>query len=148
MIMAVSQASAVWEGDLVSGIGRVSVASGAFPEQAVSWAARTERPDPKTSPEELISAAHAACFAMAFSNTLASAGHSPEHLSVDAVTHFTPLEGGGFGITRIELAVRGRVAGLDQAEFERLADEGEQACPVSNALRGNVEITVKATLES
>ena len=73
---------------------------------------------------------------------------SPERLSVAAVTHFTPLEGGGFGITRIDLAVSGRVAGIDQAEFERLADEGEQSCPVSNALRGNVQIGVKATLES
>jgi lipoyl-dependent peroxiredoxin len=148
MTMAVSRAHAVWEGDLIGGSGRVSVASGAFPELPVSWAARTERPDPKTSPEELISAAHATCYAMAFSNTLATAGHTPEQLSVDAVTHFTPLEGGGFGITRIDLAVHGRVAGVDQAEFERLAAEGEQACPVSNALRGNVAINVKATLES
>jgi lipoyl-dependent peroxiredoxin len=148
MVMAVSHASAVWEGDLVGGSGRVSVASGAFPEQSVTWAARTERPDPKTSPEELISAAHAACYAMALSGTLAGAGHPPEQLSVDAVTHFTPLEGGGFGITRIDLAVRGRVAGVDQAEFEQLADEGERGCPVSNALRGNVEIRVKATLEA
>ena len=93
--MAVSRASAVWEGDLVGGSGRVSVDSGAFPEQAVSWAARTERPDPEDEPEELISAAHAACYAMALSGTLAGAGHAPERLSVDAVTHFTPLEGGG-----------------------------------------------------
>jgi lipoyl-dependent peroxiredoxin len=146
--MAVSRASAIWEGDLVSGSGRVSVASGAFPEQPVTWAARIERPDPKTSPEELISAAHAACYAMAFSNTLAGAGHAPGRLAVDAVTHFTPLESGGVGITRIDLAVSGQVAGVDQAEFERLATEGEQGCPVSSALRGNVEIRVKATLES
>ena len=103
--MAVSRASAVWEGDLVGGSGRVSVASGAFPEQPVTWAARTERPDPKTSPEELISAAHAACYAMALSTRSRGAGHAPERLSVDAVTHFTPLEGGGVGITRIDLAV-------------------------------------------
>jgi lipoyl-dependent peroxiredoxin len=148
MTMAVSRAHAVWEGDLAGGSGRVSVESGAFPELPVSWAARTERPDSKTSPEELISAAHSACYAMAFSNVLATAGHTAEQLTVDAVTHFTPLEGGGMGITRIDLAVSGRVAGVDQAEFERLAAEGEQSCPVSNALRGNVAIGVKATLES
>ena len=142
--MADSRASAAWEGDLIHGQGTVRVASGAFPEQAVTWAARTNRPDPKTSPEELIAAAHAACYAMAFSNTLAEAGHAPERLSVDAVTHFEP----GTGITRSDLTVRGRVAGIDQAEFARLAREGEQGCPVSNALRGNVEIGLDVTLEA
>jgi osmotically inducible protein OsmC len=142
--MADSRAHAVWEGDLEGGSGRVSVASGAFPEQAVTWAARTNRPDPKTSPEELIAAAHAACYAMALSNTLAGAGHTPERLTVDAVCHFTP----GTGITRSDLSVSGRVPGLDQAGFERLAKEGEQGCPVSNALRGNVEIGLAVTLEA
>ncbi len=142
--MADSRAQAVWEGDLMSGGGSVSVASGAFPEQAVTWAARTNRPDPKTSPEELIAAAHAACYAMALSNTLAGAGHAPERLTVDAVCHFVP----GTGITRSDLSVSGRVAGLDQAGFERLAKEGEQGCPVSNALRGNVEIGLAVTLEA
>jgi osmotically inducible protein OsmC len=142
--MADSRAHAVWEGDLEGGSGRVRVASGAFPEQAVTWAARTNRPDPKTSPEELIAAAHAACYAMALSNTLAGAGHTPERLTVDAVCHFTP----GTGITRSDLSVSGRVAGLDQAGFERLAREGEQGCPVSNALRGNVEIGLAVTLEA
>jgi lipoyl-dependent peroxiredoxin len=142
--MADSRAHAVWAGDLVGGSGSVSVASGAFPEQAVTWAARTNRPDPKTSPEELIAAAHAACYAMALSNTLATAGHVAERLSVDAVCRFEP----GKGITRSDLAVSGRVAGLDAAEFERLAKEGEQACPVSNALRGNIEIGLAVTLES
>jgi osmotically inducible protein OsmC len=146
--MAESRASAVWAGDLVGGGGSVSVASGAFPEQAVTWAARTVRPDPKTSPEELIAAAHAACYAMAFSNTLATAGHAPERLAVDAVCHLDPLDGGGVAITRMELTVRGRVAGLDQTEFQRLAEQGEQGCPVSNALRGNVEIGLAVTLEA
>jgi lipoyl-dependent peroxiredoxin len=142
--MADSRASAAWEGDLMHGSGTVTVASGAFAEQAVTWAARTNRPDPKTSPEELIAAAHAACYAMALSHTLAEAGHAPEHLAVDAVTHFDP----GAGITRSDLTVSGRVAGIDQAEFERLAKEGEQGCPVSNALRGNVEIGLDVTLEA
>jgi lipoyl-dependent peroxiredoxin len=142
--MAESRAHAVWEGDLVGGSGTVSVASGAFPEQAVTWAARTNRPDSKTSPEELIAAAHAACYAMALSHTLAEAGHAPQRLAVDAVCHFQP----GTGITRSDLSVTGRVTGLDQAGFERLAKEGEQGCPVSNALRGNVEIGLDVTLEA
>jgi osmotically inducible protein OsmC len=142
--MADSRAHAVWEGDLANGSGAVSVASGAFPEQAVTWAARTRRPDPKTSPEELIAAAHAACYAMALSHTLAEAGHAPGRLEVDAVCQFRPDK----GITRSDLTVTGRVAGLDQAAFERLAKEGEQGCPVSNALRGNVEIGLAVTLEA
>jgi len=146
--MAESRASALWQGDLGSGAGKVSVASGAFPEQAVTWAARTIRPDPKTSPEELIAAAHAACYAMAFSHALAEAGHAPEQVAVDAACQFEPVEGGGFAITRIDLTVRGRVPGIDQAEFERLAGDGERGCPVSNALRGNVEIGLAVTLES
>jgi len=145
--MAESRASALWQGDLMSGDGTVSVASGAFPEQAVTWAARTNRPDPKTSPEELIAAAHAACYAMAFSHALAEAGHAPERLAVDAACEFGPVEGGGFAITRIDLTVRGRVPGIDQAEFERLAGDGERGCPVSNALRGNVDIGLAVTLE-
>ena len=145
--MAESRAHAVWEGDLAGGSGRVGVASAAFPEQAVTWAARTERPDPKTSPEELIAAAHAACYAMAFSHTLAEAGHRPERVEVDATCHFDPLPGGGFGIARMDLSVNGKVPGVDQGELERLAREGEQGCPVSNALRGNVEIALAVTLE-
>jgi osmotically inducible protein OsmC len=138
--MAESRASAVWEGDLLSGSGKVRVASDAFPEQAVTWAARTNRPDPKTSPEELIAAAHAACYAMAFSHALAEAGHAPERLSVDAACQLDPVAGGGVAISR--------VPGLDQAEFEQLAADGERGCPVSNALRGNVEIGLAVTLET
>ena len=145
--MAESRASAVWEGDLMGGSGAVSVASGAFPEQAVTWKARTERPDPKTSPEELIAAAHAACYAMAFSHTLAEAGSPAERVSVNAVCHLTPVEGGGVAVSRTDLDVHGMVPGLDQQAFERLADEGDQGCPVSNALRGNVEISITATLD-
>jgi len=147
MTMAESRASAVWEGDLADGNGRVKVDSGAFPELPVTWAARTNRPDPKTSPEELIAAAHAACYAMAFAHTLAGAGSAPDRLSVSAVCHFTQLEAGGFSISAIALDVHGRVPGLDQDAFERLAREGDQGCPVSNALRGNVDITLTATLE-
>ena len=84
---------------------------------------------------------------MAFSHTLSDAGHTPEQVAVDAACQFAPGEGGGFAITRIDLTVRGRVPGIDQAEFERLAGDGERGCPVSNALRGNVEIGLAVTLE-
>jgi osmotically inducible protein OsmC len=146
--MAESRASAVWEGNLVDGSGQVSAASGLFADAPLTWAARTSRPDPKTSPEELIAAAHAACYAMAFSHALAEAGSPPERVSVSAVCHFTPVEGGGFAVSLMELDVHGSVPGLDQQAFARLADEGDQGCPVSNALRGNVEISITATLDS
>jgi len=145
--MAESRASAVWEGNLVEGHGRVSAATGVFTDLDLTWAARTNRPDPKTSPEELIAAAHAACYAMAFSNTLAEAGHAPERVSVTAVCHFTPIEGGGFSVSKMEVDVHGRVPGVDAEAFQHLAEEGERGCPVSNALRGNVEIVLTATLD-
>ena len=145
--MAESRASAVWVGNLADGSGEVSAASGLFTGAPVTWAARTSRPDPKTSPEELIAAAHAACYAMAFSHTLAEAGSPAKRVSVNAVCHFTPVEGGGFAVSRMDLDVHGSVPGLDQLAFERLADEGDQGCPVSNALRGNVEIAILATLD-
>ena len=146
--MAESRASAVWEGNLVEGHGRVSASSGVFTDLDLTWAARTNRPDPKTSPEELIAAAHAACYAMAFSHTLAEAGHAPERVSVTAVCHFTPIEGGGFSVSKMEVDVHGRVPGVDAEVFQQLAEEGERGCPVSNALRGNVEIVLRATLDS
>jgi osmotically inducible protein OsmC len=147
MAMAESRASAVWEGNLVEGHGRVSAASGVFADLDLTWAARTNRPDPRTSPEELIAAAHAACYAMAFSHTLAEAGHAPERVSVTAVCHFTPIEGGGFSVSKMEVDVHGRVPGVDAEAFQHLAEEGERGCPVSNALRGNVEIVLRATLD-
>jgi lipoyl-dependent peroxiredoxin len=148
MTMAESRASAVWEGNLAEGHGRVSAASGVFTDLDLTWAARTSRPDPRTSPEELIAAAHAACYAMAFSHTLAEAGHVPDQVSVSATCHFTPIEGGGFSVSRMEVDVHGRVPGVDAATFQHLAEEGERGCPVSNALRGNVEIVLTATLDS
>jgi lipoyl-dependent peroxiredoxin len=146
--MAESRASAVWEGNLAEGSGRVSADTGLFTDAPLTWAARTSRPDPKTSPEELLAAAHAACYAMAFSHALAEAGSPAERVSVSAVCHFTPLEGGGFSVSRMDLDVQGTVPGLDQAAFERLAEQGDAGCPVSNALRGNVEIAITATLDA
>ena len=143
---AESRAQAIWEGDLLKGSGRVKPGSGSFPEQELTWASRTQRSAGKTSPEELIAAAHAGCYAMAFSNTLAQRGTPPTRLEVSAVCTFE-VGAGGAKITTMDLTVRGRVPGMDQATFAEVAREGEKGCPVSNALRGNVEIRVNAELQ-
>jgi lipoyl-dependent peroxiredoxin len=140
---AISRADAIWKGDLASGSGRVKVASGALDEFPVSWASRAESQQGKTSPEELIAAAHAACYSMAFSNGLSKAGHKVEELNTSAAVTFVP----GTGITTVELSVRGRVTGIDEAEFQKLAGEAKDGCPVSKALHGNVELKLDARLE-
>lgn len=141
------QATAQWEGNLTEGHGKiVSVSSGTIEGLPITWEARTERSKDKTSPEELIAAAHAGCYAMAFSNTLAKAGTPAEKLSVNATSALEQIDG-KFKLTTIELDVHGKVSGLDQASFEKAALQAEQGCPVSNALRNNVQIRVKALLE-
>jgi lipoyl-dependent peroxiredoxin len=148
MAKAERRAEVEWEGDLIHGHGKiVSVGSGALGELPITWAARTERSDGKTSPEELLAAAHAACYAMAFSHTLAQAGTPAERLTVNATCAFEQV-GGGFKVTTMDLNVRGKVSGLDQAGFEKAVLQAEQSCPVSNALRNNVQIRVEAHLES
>jgi lipoyl-dependent peroxiredoxin len=132
-----------WEGDLGSGSGNVSGGSGALNELPVTWASRVEDPGGKTSPEEMIAAAHASCYAMSFSNVLSEKGSVPERLTVSASCYF---DDGQLKITAVDLDVQGQVSGMDQSGFESAANEAEQACPVSNALRGNVEIRVNATL--
>src|SRR5688500_11482079 len=139
------RAEATWSGDLMSGSGTIeSVQSGSFGPLDVSWPARTEEPNGKTSPEELIAAAHAACFSMAFSNVLAKAGNAPESLSTSATVTFVP----GTGITESELDVTGVVPGLDEAAFLEAAEDAKENCPVSKALGGNVELTIAARLKS
>src|SRR6202023_3068084 len=123
---AISRAEATWEGDLMSGSGHVNPDSGAFAELPVSWASRAASQHGKTSPEELIAAAHAACYSMAFSNGLSKAGHKVEELNTTAEVEFVP----GTGITSSTLTVRPRVAGIDDAEFQRLAAEAKEGCPV------------------
>ena len=144
--MAERTAEVTWEGDLMSGSGTIErVGSGSLGPLGVSWAARTEdEPRGKTSPEELIAAAHASCFSMAFSSALAKAGTPPERLQSSATVTFVP----GEGITRIALAVRGRVPGLDEDAFRGAAETAKDACPVSQALAAVPEITVEATLEA
>ena len=142
--MAERSAQATWGGDLKSGSGEIhEVPSGAFGPLQVSWAARAEDDHGgKTSPEELIAAAHAACFAMALSAGLAKEGHPPERLETSATVTFVP----GTGITRSALTVVGAVPGIDEAAFQKAAEQAEQGCPVSSALKGNVELTLDARL--
>lgn len=147
MAKAERRATVQWEGNLIQGSGKiVSVGSGAIAELPITWASRTERSDGKTSPEELIAAAHAGCYAMAFSHTLAQAGTPAKKLSVNATSTFEQVDG-KFKISTINLDVRGIVPDLDQAGFEKAAQQAEQGCPVSNALRNNVQICVNAHLE-
>jgi osmotically inducible protein OsmC len=141
------RAEVTWQGDLMSGSGRIdSVGSGAVEGLGVTWAARTEDSSQqgRTSPEELIAAAHASCFSMAFSHALAQAGNPAERLHVSAESTFVP----GTGITAMALAVEGRVPGLDENGFREAAEQAKENCPVSKALAGNVEITLDARLES
>jgi osmotically inducible protein OsmC len=143
---AIRRADVSWEGDLATGGGVVSAASSnAFSELPVSWAARTEHPD-KTSPEELIAAAHASCFAMAFSSDLAKAGTPPRRLAVSASVTFDKVDG-KWTVQSSALTVRGVVPGLDQAGFAAAAEGAKDGCPVSRALVGNVQLSVDATLE-
>ncbi|HSI80799.1 MAG TPA: OsmC family peroxiredoxin [Solirubrobacterales bacterium] len=139
-----SRATTVWEGDLTSGRGTMSVESSALPDVEVTWAARTERTPDTTSPEELLAGAHSACFNMALSAGLAKAGNPPERLETSATVTFVA----GEGVKSSQIAVRGRVPGIDQAAFEEAAKGAGEDCPISGALRGNVEISVDATLES
>ena len=145
---AVRRAEATWEGDLVSGKGTVSaVSSGSFHDLPVSWGARTESPEGKTSPEELMAAAHASCFEMALSGALARGGTPPEHLAVTAAVTFDKTDD-GWRVVSSALTVVGRVPGLDAAGFRTAAEGARDGCPVSVALKGNVALSVDATLEA
>lgn len=143
----VRRATATWSGDLSSGSGTVSAyTTGLFSELPISWSSRTEAPEGRTSPEELLAAAHAACYSMAFSNILAKAGTPPEHLHVAAEVAFEKV-GDGWSVTTSALQVIGRVPGCTTDAFERMAVEAKDGCPISRALKGNVELSVDATLE-
>jgi lipoyl-dependent peroxiredoxin len=141
------RAEVTWEGGLADGRGTASAGTGVFDELPVSWPARVERPDGQTSPEELLAASHAACYAMALSHVLGQAGTPPERLDVSAVVS-AELGEGGLRVTGSALEVVGRVPGVDGEGFTSAAEEAERNCPISNALRGNLEIRVQARLES
>ncbi|MDX6376710.1 MAG: lipoyl-dependent peroxiredoxin [Gaiellaceae bacterium] len=136
-----STANAVWHGGLSDGSGTVSLASGAAGPLPVSWASRTEAAHGKTSPEELIGAAHAACYSMAFSNDLAAAGGTPKELNVTAKVTFAVTEKGA-GITGVALTVTGSVDGLDADGFAKVAESAKENCPVSRALAVPITLTV------
>jgi osmotically inducible protein OsmC len=137
------RAEVTWKGSLMEGSGTIrSTTSGAIGEQEVSWPNRAEDNPDKTSPEELIAAAHAACFSMALSNGLSQAGTPPDELNTSATVTFQP----GAGITKIALTVEGRVPGIDAAAFEEAARTAKENCPVSKALAGVPEISLDAKL--
>ncbi|HEU4672880.1 MAG TPA: OsmC family peroxiredoxin [Candidatus Limnocylindrales bacterium] len=146
---AVRTAEVSWSGDLASGSGTILyVSSGAITRLPVSWAARTEDHGGKTSPEELLAAAHASCFSMALSARLGKNGTPPENLQVTARVTFDNPGGAGWKVASSALAVRGRIPGIDEAKFRELAEDAKENCPISVALKGNVELSVEATLES
>jgi osmotically inducible protein OsmC len=137
------RADVLWQGSLMDGSGTItSTTSGVIGEQPVSWPSRAEDGPKQTSPEELIAAAHAACFSMALSHGLAQAGNAPDQLDTSATVTFQP----GEGITKIALTVRGSVPGLDDAGFKEAAETAKANCPVSKALAGVPEITLDASL--
>jgi osmotically inducible protein OsmC len=137
------KAEVVWQGDLMNGSGTIQqVTSGALDPLDVSWASRSEDPNGRTSPEELIAAAWASCFAMALSHGLAQGGNAPERLETSATVTFQP----GEGITKGALTVRGTVPGLDEAGFREAAEDAKQNCPVSKALTGIPDVSLDASL--
>jgi osmotically inducible protein OsmC len=145
---AVRRADVIWQGDLLAGSGVVSAgSSGVFKELPVSWVSRTEAPGGRTSPEELLAAAHASCFAMALSFGLANAKTPPSRLEVSASVTFDRV-GDGFKVVSSALTVRGRVAGLNQEGFRKAAEAAKDGCPISQALKGNVQLSVQAALEA
>jgi osmotically inducible protein OsmC len=142
--MATRTGRAEWRGDLEQGSGTLEVGQGVF-EGGYSFRSRFEEGE-GTNPEELIAAAHAACFSMALSNILASDGHTPESVSTTAAVHLRNVDGAPT-IARIELKTEGRVEGLDQDGFSDYAEQAKEKCPVSRALGGVPEMVVEATLQ-
>ena len=140
---ASSSATTVWEGGLTDGSGMTTPQSGAFPATEVSWASRTTRAAGKTSPEELLAAAHASCYCMALSHELGEAGTPPERLEATATVEFVA----GEGVKSSHIVVSGRVPGGDADGFAAAAQGAGENCPISAALKGNIAISVEATLE-
>lgn len=131
-------ANAVWQGDLRGGKGTFSASSGAFRDAAYSFATRFEN-NPGTNPEELIAAAHAACFSMAFANNLAKAGFTPDSVATKATCVLSPKQGGGFYVSRMKLETEGRVPNIDDAKFQEIAKLASETCPISALLKPGLE---------
>ena len=138
-----SKATTVWQGSLEKGRGETSTASGTLEKVEVTWPARVERTADTTSPEELLAAAHAACYCMGLSSELGGAGHEPQRLEATATVAFIP----GEGVKSSRIVVSSKVDGIGEAEFRQAADAAGEGCPISGALKGNVEIEVVGTLE-
>jgi osmotically inducible protein OsmC len=137
------RADVIWQGDLMSGSGQIrSVTSGVLPTLDVSWGSRSEEPGGKTSPEELIAAAHASCFSMALAHGLAQGGNTPDQLETSATVTFKP----GEGITRSALSVKATVPGLTPEAFKAAAEDAKANCPVSKALAGTEVVLESADL--
>jgi lipoyl-dependent peroxiredoxin len=143
----IRSANATWSGNLTEGSGTVSMATGLLADSPISWSARTEAPEGMTSPEELLAAAHASCFSMAFSNTLFKDGFTAERLETSVEVTADKREA-GWTVLSSHITVRGSVPGLDQAGFADAANRAKDGCPISRALVNNVELSVDATLES
>jgi osmotically inducible protein OsmC len=142
----VRHAEVSWSGDLQTGAGVIKyVTSGVFSRLPVSWASRTSAHNGKTSPEELLAAAHASCFSMAFSARLGKNGTPPTDLNVRAYVAFDQVDG-GWKVTTSTLKVRAVVPGIDDATFQKIAEDARDNCPISKALAGNVELSVEAEL--
>ena len=144
--MAVERtANAEWQGDLINGSGKVSTRSGVIRDATVKWSSRAEAADENTSPEELIAAAHATCVSMALAGALAKAGTPPQRLEAEATATFDKV-GEGFRMTTMRLSIRGQVEGLDEDGFRQAAEQAKENCPVSQALKGNVDVSLDAAL--
>lgn len=139
------KAGVLWTGDLKNGNGIVSTESKVLFEQPITYGMRFED-DEGTNPEELIAAAHAACFSMSIANTLAKNGYEPVRTDTTATCVFTPKDGSGYEITSMQLHVRAEVPGMDEDTFQKMILEADQGCPVSNLLRSGVDIHIDATL--
>ncbi len=139
------RAKVVWKGNLREGEGQITSESGALEDVGYSFSTRFEH-EPGTNPEELIAAAHAACYSQAFANALDGKGYDPQSIETQATCTLIAQEGGGFNIARMRLEVRGRVPDIDQELFEQIAEEADGHCPVSNLLREGLEIELEATL--
>jgi len=138
------EANVTWAGNVARGSGAITAGTGAFDELPYSLATRIERADGKTSPEELLAAAHAACFAMSVASELTSAGTPPEHLDITALDQ---VEDGSHRIVSSELLARARVTGIDSSGFERLAQAASEGCTLSKLIEASAKVTVNAQLE-
>jgi lipoyl-dependent peroxiredoxin len=141
------EANVSWNGNLARGSGSLTAATGAFEGLPFSLASRVERPDGKTSPEELLAAAHAACYTMSLAGELTLAGAPPEHLDVTATVTLDEVEDGSHRIVASDVDARARVPGLDEAELERVADVADRGCPFSSLIKASGRVTVHARLE-